>query len=336
MMIRQAALISATLLGLMILGGCSSSTTTSPPPAGPRTWHLNAGADDSTHALNGLNYYPHAITIDTGDTVVWNVVSGEPHTISLLGAGQSQPPSGSPSNLGPAGGSTYDGSTYTSSGLTTFGKSYTLTFTKSGIYTVYCLIHQPEMQLTITVQAKGASYPQTQAQLDAAGQASSTADLAAASDSIATFPYAAGSLQLAAGIAPGLDKAPPSNSTVLRFLDGPSVDATSVTVPLGGMVTWTNLTTNEVHTVTFGIAGQPFPTLNPFGPPSGGNVYDGSAIVNSGIIPPGGSFSVTFTAVGSFEEHCLFHDDSSNMIGTVDVIPSNGFRANLNAEHLAR
>lgn len=94
---------------------------------------------------------------------------------------------------------------------------------------------------------------------------------------------------------------------------------TSVTVAVGSTVTWTNLSNNEPHTVTFAPAGAPFPALNPFSPPSGGNTYDGTALVNSGVLQPGKSFSLTFTKAGTYTYHCIFHDDTENMIGTVIV-----------------
>ena len=133
------------------------------------------------------------------------------------------------------------------------------------------------------------------------------------------FPYAPGGPHLAAGISFGLNHAPPASSTVVRFLDAPNTGQNTVTVALGTTVTWTNLSNNFPHTVTFGKAGQPFPKLNPFAPPSGGPTYDGSTITNSGVIPPGASYALTFTKQGTFIYHCLFHDDTENMIGTVIV-----------------
>ena len=59
--------------------------------------------------------------------------------------------------------------------------------------------------------------------------------------------------------------------------------------------------------------------MDPFSPPSGGTTYDGSALVNSGPLMPGQSFSLTFTKAGTYTYHCLFHDDTENMIGTITV-----------------
>jgi plastocyanin len=321
MLIRPWILCAAAVAALG-LGACSGSGEPSlAGEHGPTTWHLQAGAADSTQAFQGLAFYPASITIDAGDSIEWTFPAGEPHTVSLLGAGQATPPPATDPNVAnPAGGNTYDGSTYVSSGFKLLGGTYRLRFPKPGTYTVYCLIHQPEMQLVINVAPATSLYPSTQAQLTSTGSSSAAADIAAAKQSTALFPYAGTADQLAAGIAPGGATGAPSTSTVMRFLD--SSDATNVTetVPLGTTVTWTNLSNNAPHTVTFGIAGQPFPEINPFAPPSGGSTYNGTAIVNSGPLFPGQSFSLTFTARGTFQYHCLFHDDTENMIATIVVV----------------
>lgn len=85
-------------------------------------------------------------------------------------------------------------------------------------------------------------------------------------------------------------------------------------------MTWKDLSSNEPHTVTFPVAGQALPPLpgDPFTPPIGGSTYDGSSITNSGVMNPGGSYSLTFTKAGTYTYMCLFHD-AFGMIGTVVV-----------------
>lgn len=302
------------------LAGCGSINATTQTHETTASWSIDAGLSSADFALQGLEFYPTAMTIDAGDTVVWHIQSSEPHTITLLGPGQTKPPPPTPQNLGPAGGSSYDGSAYVSSGLLVKGSNYSVMFPKAGMYIVFCLLHQPEMELVLTVQAAGTLHPLSQSQYAAQGQAAASADLALAQGAPAQFPYASGGPHLAAGISPGLNTPPvPSHLTVLRFLDGPSTSATNANVAVGTSVTWTNLTTNEPHTVTFGIAGKPFPHLDPFGPPTGGSTYDGSVVTNSGILAPGASYTLTFTKAGTYQYHCLFHDSDSNMIGTVTV-----------------
>jgi plastocyanin len=43
--------------------------------------------------------------------------------------------------------------------------------------------------------------------------------------------------------------------------------------------------------------------------------------VNSGVIPPGGSFAVTFTTAGTYPYYCLFHDDEEGMVAKIVVTP---------------
>jgi len=314
---RFIRLVPIVILLSVFYAGCSPSSTT-PEQLQPKTWKLLAGASASQEAYQGLQFYPASLTIDAVDTVTWAAPTGEPHTITFLGNRTSLPPPTDPSAPAPAGGTTYDASTYTSSGFILLGKNYSLTFPTPGTYKYYCLIHGG-MSGTITVQQAGAAYPQSQGQYDAAGQASLANDLSQAAGSVALFPYASGGPHLAAGIAPGLNAAPPASSTVVRFLDSTDITNNTVTVAVGATITWTNLSNNFPHTVTFGVAGQPFPVLNPFSPPSGGSTYDGSALTNSGVMPPGQSYSLTFTKAGSYPYHCIFHDDTESMVGTVIV-----------------
>ena len=81
---------------------------------------------------------------------------------------------------------------------------------------------------------------------------------AAAIASVSEFPYPKHGTTLAAGISPGLNNPPPSNSTVLRFLDNNVADpqSSTVTIPVGTTLTWVNLTNNEPHTVTFPRPGH--------------------------------------------------------------------------------
>ncbi len=311
------ALFCVTVLGAV--AGCSGNSSLPNEPPQPQSWRIQAGGESEAQAYQSFAYDPSTLTIDSGDTVTWSYPADEPHTVSLLPAGSTTLPSAAdPNNAKPAGGTTYDGTAFTSSGFKLGGGTYSLRFTKPGTYKVYCLIHQPEMQLTIVVQQRGAAYPESQAAYDAAAASGLASDFAAAAASLTAFPYTAGSLHLGAGIAPGLATGKPANSTVLRFLATSELAATT-TVPVGSTVTWTNLSNNAPHTVTFGPLGAPFPQLSPFSPPSGGNVYDGTKLVNSGPLFPGQSFAVTFSAAGTYQYECLFHGGSENMVSTLIV-----------------
>lgn len=306
-------------IGLVALGACSSGGVTSPPAVHlPQSFTMVAGGSMNMEATQALRFYPSSLTIDVNDTVTWAFPSGEPHTVSLLGPNAAFPPPNDPTAPVPAGGTVYDGSTYTSSGFKLLGNSYSLTFTKAGTYAFSCLLHGG-MSGTITVQPAGTPYPGSNATATANGAAAQAADLALGLTAPSLFPYTPGGPHLVAGITPGLTVGPPAPATILRFLDGPTITSTSVTIAAGTAVTWTNQSNNEPHTVTIAPVGAPFPTLPPFAPPSGGNIYDGTTLVNSGVLMPGASFVLKFTTPGTYTYHCLFHDDTANMIGTVVV-----------------
>lgn len=320
---RPIVVLTGAALAALILAACNGAGTPAPSTAAPTgtQWRLNAGAAGHSNAYQGLQYYPKTITVDAGDTVTWTFASLEPHTVSFLGAGQATPPPPSdPSVQRPAGGSTYDGSTFTSSGFIAGGFSYSLTFTKPGTYTYYCLIHQPEMVGTIVVNPAGTAYPFDEDGYSGQAVTQSNADLQLAASSVAQFPYAPGGPHIAAGIAPGLAAASPAPATVNRFIVDSNVDHATITVPVGSTVTWTNQANNSPHTITFPVAGQPLPSLpgDPFTPPMGGSTYDGTQVTNSGVLEPGKDYSLTFTKAGTYVYYCLFHDQEG-MEGTIVV-----------------
>ena len=275
-----------------------------------------AGVNARHEGYQGLDFYTDNITIDAGDSVVWTV-GGNAHTVTFFGH-RTEP--FKPVNKR-YGGTTYDGNVYTSSGVLFPGQTYTLRFTKPGTYPFECLFHDPEMAGTITVQPKGLPYPHFQSYYTQQGRMEARDHLAAAIASVSEFPYPKHGTTLAAGISPGLNNPPPSNSTVLRFLDNNVADpqSSTVTIPVGTTLTWVNLTNNEPHTVTFPRPGHtPPPQKNPFAPSEGGSVYDGTHLTNSGPMFPGQSYSLTFTIKGTFTYYCLIHYPIG-MIGTVTV-----------------
>ena len=317
---RLFLLFTAALTGAVLSGCGGSGTPSATPAASGAQWRLNAGASSHAEAFQGFRFYPSTITVDAGDTVTWTYPSAEPHTVTFLGASGTLPSPADPNNPKRAGGSTYDGSTYTSSGFIAMGYSYSLTFTKPGTYTYYCLIHQPEMAGTVVVNPAGTAYPAQEDAYSAQAVVQANADVQAASQSLSLFPYTPGGAHIAAGISPGLATGAPATSSVMRFVVDTNVDDSAVTVPVGATVTWTNQSNNAPHTVTFPVAGQPLPTLpgDPFTPPMGGSTYDGSQVTNSGVLAPGQNYSLTFTKAGTYVYYCLFHD-GEGMAGTIVV-----------------
>ncbi len=172
----------------------------------------------------------------------------------------------------------------------------------------------------ITVQRAGTAYPHTQGFYTHAGSDDEWDDLNAARASLAQFPFKPFGTTIAAGIAPGLAQPPITQSTVFRFVeDGRDYNNHTLTVPLNTTITWVNESNNAPHTVTFPVAGQPLPKGPPFIPPAGGNTYDGSTFTNSGVLPPGASYSLKFTKKGAFKYYCLFHA-RAQMDGWIRVI----------------
>lgn len=315
---------------ILVLAGCAGANGIAPPQAvqslgagvraataGPRTWNINTGGSELAEAIQALDFYPHSITIHAGDTIAWHNVTSVPHTVSIPVAGQTPPP-GAP-NPAPVGRTIFENNKYISSGFLTYGRTYAVKFPRPGTYAYFCLVHQPEMSGIIVVLPAGKPLPMTAQQYAAADAADLATDLDAGDASIQAFPFTAGGTHLAAGISPGLPGAKPSESTVMRFLDDTTTNA-NITVAVGTTVTWTNESNNVPHTVTFPAVGQAPPGGSPDQvPPAGGSTYDGTALANSGVMPPGKTYSLTFTKAGTYTYYCLFHDGPTGMIGTVTV-----------------
>lgn len=305
------------LVLVLCSSGCGGGNLAPAPDAPPQTWIVNAGGSVQLEAIQALDFYPNTMTIHSGDTITWTNSTAIPHTVSIPPAGQA-PPVGPP-NPAPIGNNVFDNSVYISSGFLTKGKSYSVKFTKPGTYAYYCMVHQPEMAGQIIVVPSGTSLPASASQYAAAGSADLATDLQNGIASIQTFPYTPGGTHLAAGIAPGLPGTKPSQSTVMRFLDDKNTNG-NVTIPVGTTVTWSNESNNVPHTVTFPAAGQQPPGGSPDQvPAAGGSTYDGSTLVNSGVLRPGMTYTLTFTKAGTFTYYCLFHDGPTGMIGTITV-----------------
>ena len=143
-----------------------------------------------------------------------------------------------------------------------------------------------------------------------------TAVLALAVVAPATTAVAAGGTAWQAGAGASTDtEAVQANSFLPR----------SLTVDVGDSITWT-VNSGEFHTITFlsGADAPPLIVIGPNGPdinpavaaPSGGPDYDGTGIVNSGLLFKGGQTTVNFTKAGTFSFLCLVH---AGMAGSVTV-----------------
>jgi len=89
----------------------------------------------------------------------------------------------------------------------------------------------------------------------------------------------------------------------------------------GDSVTFTNKDALAPHTVTF-LAGEA--PLSPENPASAaptdasGVAWDGTRLLNSGMLLPGQSYTVTFNSAGAYSYYCVLHPD---MKGVVVVVP---------------
>lgn len=315
-------------LGVLAVLFCLTSLSAS----GATTLSVQAGADSADHGTQVVLFLPGTITVDAGDTVTWTPGAFEAHTVTF---GQPPFPPGDNQVFMQFGGSSYDGSIFTHSGLigpTPWSKGYSLTFTKAGTYNYQCLLH-PTMKGSVVVQPAGTAYPPAQASYKAASdpavatalQAGATAQ---AAQKVTTRTNTDGSTTylLNAGVGDG------------KTFEGMRFGASPLTVHTGDSVTWTQPDLNAIHTITFLDNGKDVPFVipdaktifatNPLGAaPAGGKVYNGTGYVNSGILVPVGSppqagpstYTLTFEKPGTFQYSCLVHDELG-MKGTIQVL----------------
>jgi LPXTG-motif cell wall-anchored protein len=329
--------------------------------AGPQNWTVLVGGETDMRktdygtagAWQLMGFYPHEITVNEGDTIVWKLNSTEFHTITFLEAGAPAPAFVIPEGAGsqrmivnpqiafPAGGDTYSGSGYFSSGLLQQGaapnvQEYKLTFAKAGSYDYVCGIH-PGMKGKVIVQPKGAAYPKTAAAVDAEAKAQLAADA-----------------QMTVQLGAQAKKVPPTkpgpNGTTIfvvhmgfatEMADFMQFVPGDLTIHVGDTVEWDANNGGTPHTASFVSGGKDpdliLPEPQPNGPPklvinpavllpSGGNTYSGSGFFNSGFIngtmdpaPGPRTYSLTFDKEGTYPFMCILHDQMA-MEGTIKVV----------------
>ncbi len=165
-------------------------------PSRPRTWHVLVGGQAKDQAIQAEGYYPHVITIDAGDTVVWTLNTEKIHAVVFTGTcehGPCIPPCVFTVNIdiSPCGSPSYDGvAALDSSGrmvpaaykwdnsIPRGGTTFSLTFTRPGV-NVYFDLSVPGMRGVVIVHPAGTPYPFTQAQYSAQAREQLRADLAA-------------------------------------------------------------------------------------------------------------------------------------------------------------
>jgi plastocyanin len=297
----------------------------------PETWQVAVGKETAATSLDSM--FPKVIFIHVGDKVVFtNGAKETPHTVTFL-AGQppltpEDPTIAVPTK--PSGGS-WDGKTLLNSGLMLPTLSYEITFTASGAYPYYCILH-PMMTGTVVVVPQGQPIPSKVEQAAAAKaqenelllqerllQGPLDAQYAANKDGSLTYKVDLGS----------------QHSTFSYNRMSPE----TVVVSEGDSISWTNLSPYDPHWVTFNKpADLNFLTekgFNPqFMPPAGGKEFNGTGFTNSGILMSTQTYDLKFTKAGTYNYECYLHSGSM-MKGTVVVVPKGAVKLVVNGKPVA-
>ena len=329
---RMRSLLTASVAAGLLAMSAVGTVSAAPMHASahtPHTWYVQTGAQSPNMIIQGMVFLPGTITIDVGDTIVWQAHSAEPHTVTFNAA-----PTAQFNPFAPAvgNGGTFDGTGYVSSAgmanvsSATAGfpveRSFSLTFTKAGTFHYTCLLH-PGMGGAVIVQPAGASYPESQRQYEQQGRHQTARIIAAGYRLKAQDQRASNNHYVIAGdtnMAVGAD--------VMAYM------RSTVVIHVGQSVSFVNKAM-EPHTITFGDEiGDPTnpwcaddcsaSTLPSQGPIFGGNysttLSGTDAVFNSGWVFTGVQVTVTFTHPGVYEYHCALHD-YMGMVGKVIVEP---------------
>ena len=301
-----ALLMTLAVSGTAFAEGKSDSGKSS------RTWTVQVGSESSDQAIQGMAFLPENVYINAGDKVTWKANSAEIHTVTFLADGQSLESTQPFNPMDPLailkqGGDSYDGHAYYNSGVMsnvsdsgfTEAKKYTLTFPDTGEFTYYCLVHGMAMKGTVHVRAAGTDYPYSQSEYDRQAMKQEQKILR---DGHKQWDVARDQANKHTVIA-GTDN---GTSMVMRFVNQ------DIVVHVGERVAFVNNGMGAPHTVTFGTEpANPFVPLGDPGSFTGGDL-------NSGIIPPDTTYTVTFNKAGEFDYICALHD-FMGMKGTVEV-----------------
>jgi len=346
--------------GLLLGAACAASILAVLPAASAaRTQIVWAGGPprfqstlQHNYSAEANDFFPRSVTINAGDTISWQGMSINFHTIDIPArAGSDLPlilPTGeavkgvddfagnpfwfngqqnigfNPQLLGPSGGHTYNGTARVDAGLP-LGKPapFNVTFLKPGTYVYFCDVHY-DMRGIIVVRPKGTKVPS--AAQNAATVARQVArDVKVAKSLVKTRVR---------GHRVSLGEAGKDNVEVLAMF--PS----TLHVSRGTTVTFAmSPLTGETHTATFGPASylKPladsiltpvfdpravYPSSPPGTPITLSPTSHGNGFANAGALdedpttplPPGAK--ITFTKPGVYHFQCLIHPF---MHGTVIV-----------------
>ena len=317
---------------------------------GPVAWS-NALASKTGAGVN--NYLIDRVTINAGDSVVWNgkSLANGFHSVDIPALGGSDLPlilptgktvagvldaagnpfwfngavpqlGFNPALFGAIGGHTYNGKSRVDSGLPTKPQNFKVTFTKPGVYRYFCDVHYG-MTGVVVVKPKGKSVPS--AAKDAATLRAAEHGYAAEAKRIDRTKAPSGSVSLGASGPGGLE--------VFQMFPAVLHVAPGTTVNF-----FMSKDTRETHTATFGPVsvlkslaqafGGPMPPpegIYPSDPPghivltptTHGNGFAGvGALDRDSGTPLAASSTITFSTPGTYQFICLVHPF---MRGTVIV-----------------
>jgi plastocyanin len=298
-----------------------------------QSWKAAVGAQSLNKGRQALAFLPNEMWVHAGDSVTWNFIPDEIHTVSFLTPGQVRLPFmvGCPGTT--PDGSTFDGSACVNSGPSTNGQTYTVVFPAAGNFKLVCLVHA---NMTAVVHVLDPSQPLPHNQDFYEDEAADERhDLL--SDTDHDMDHGHGEVPpnaVTAGVGEIVATAGGSHTvSVMRFIHSTKL------VHVGDTVEWTNSDPVTPHTITFGVVPQDLidPSSNVTVDADGARHADISSTadnVHSGFIaaarqdqiglpqpPPGVTrFRVTFTKAGVFNYVCALHDNLG-MLGKVIVRP---------------
>jgi plastocyanin len=291
---------------------------------------VRAGDGEPGYAVN--MFLPEDVYLRSGDTVTWDFVWDEPHSVTF---GEIAGDPSGPSHPGVAV-VEHDGTEFVNSGLIFGSKaepsSFSVKFTAEGTFEYYCFIH-PLMTGTVHVQGPGIGEQDTQVAVDARGAA--------------TYTSAINALKSAAAATAAKPVAITGSGATKKY----SVQVSSLTdVPQGDVMQFfpASLNIGPTDTVEFvsnvhtphDVAFLP-PGLDPSGPPPPGledfdpfedsvNYSPGARVDNTKPVispviglefPAGTTASFTFAGAGTYDYVCILHA-SQGMVGRINVTTS--------------
>jgi len=311
--VRHRKVVAAVGLFAIVAFTAPATSVAAAETPKAHTWTVQAGEETPNHAIQGMAFLPANVYIHPGDTVRWVANAAEIHTITFL-ADQTvtTPPPFDPTDptmLLPVGGPVYQAGSYLNSGLLAdiapggfpFTTSYSLTFPTTGEFTYFCLVHGAMMKGVVHVIPASKRYPFSQKDYNRQARKATRAIIR---DGRALAAKTRELVEHSHTVALGADD---GVAMVMRFIQP------TIKIRVGQTVTFKNTGMAAPHTVTFGV--EPANFFPPSGDPTnftGGNL-------NSGIVGPGGTFTVTFKKAGTFPYICALHD-YTGMVGKVIVV----------------